>query len=112
MQHFRNSEIWKEIHASETVYTEVSFAISQAVNNASSNKIIRGVIDLVYRLPEGWKIVDYKTNAVKTDEDVQALCEQTADQVNTYARHWAQFTGETVVAKGLWLTARREFRTI
>ena len=112
LQHFRNSEIWKEMQASETVYTEVPFAVSQAVNNASSNKIIRGVIDLVYRLPEGWKIVDYKTNAVKTDQDVQALCEQTADQVNTYARHWAKFTGETVVAKGLWLTARREFRTI
>ena len=110
LQQFRNSEIWKEIQTSETVYTEVPFAISQSENNAS--EIIRGVIDLVYRLPEGWKIVDYKTNVVKTDEDVRALCEQTADQVNTYARHWEKFTGETVVAKGLWLTARREFLTI
>ena len=110
LQHFRNSEIWKEIQTSETVYTEVPFAVSQAKDNA--NKIIRGVIDLVYRLPEGWKIVDYKTNAVKTDEDVRALCEQTADQMNTYAKHWEKFTGETVVAKGLWLTARREFLTI
>ena len=109
LQQFRNSEIWTEIRASETVYTEVSFAVSQAVNNPSPGEIIRGVIDLVYRLPSGWKIVDYKTNAVKTDEDVHALCEQTADQVNTYARHWANFTGETVVAKGLWLTERREF---
>ena len=109
LQQFRNSEIWTEIRASETVYTEVSFAVSQAENNPSPVEIIRGVIDLVYRLPEGWKIVDYKTNAVKTDEDVHALCEQTADQVNTYARHWANFTGETVVAKGLWLTERREF---
>ena len=109
LQHFRNSEIWTEIQASETVYTEVPFAISQAENNVSPDKIIRGVIDLAYRLPKGWKIVDYKTNAVKTDEDVQALCEQTADQVNTYAEHWAKFTGETVIAKGLWLTERREF---
>lgn len=109
LQHFRNSEIWTEIRASETVYTEVSFAVSQAVNNPSPGEIIRGVIDLVYRLPGGWKIVDYKTNAVKTDEDVHTLCEQTADQVNTYARHWANFTGETVIAKGLWLTERREF---
>lgn len=112
LQHFYNSEIWTEIQASETVYTEVPFAISQAANNASPNEIIRGVIDLVYRLPRGWKIVDYKTNVVKTDEDVQALCEQTADQVNTYAKHWANFTGETVIAKGLWLTERREFRAV
>ena len=110
LQHFRNSEIWAEIQASETVYTEVPFAVSQAENNTS--EIIRGVIDLVYRLPGGWKIVDYKTNTVKTDDDVQAMCEQTADQVNTYARHWAKFTGETIFAKGLWLTARREFLTI
>lgn len=109
LQQFRNSEIWTEIRASETVYTEVSFAVSQAENTPSPCEIIRGVIDLVYRLPEGWKIVDYKTNAVKTDEEVNALCEQTADQVNTYARHWANFTGERVVAKGLWLTERREF---
>ncbi len=112
LQQFRNSEIWAEIQASETVYTEVSFAVSQAENNASSNEIIRGVIDLVYRLPGGWKIVDYKTNVVKTDEDVRALCEQTADQVNTYARHWENFTGETVIAKGLWLTERREFKGV
>ena len=110
LQHFRNSEIWTEVQTSETVYTEVPFAVSQAEDNA--NEIIRGVIDLVYRLPEGWKIVDYKTNAVKTDEDVRALCEQTADQVNTYAKHWEKFTGETVVAKGLWLTKRREFRGV
>ena len=110
LQHFRNSEIWKEIQTSETVYTEVPFAVSQAENNA--NEIIRGVIDLVYRLPRGWKIVDYKTNSVKTDEDVQALCEQTADQVNTYAKHWENFTGETVITKGLWLTERREFRGV
>ena len=110
LQHFRNSEIWKEIQTSETVYTEVPFAVSQAVDNA--NEIIRGVIDLVYRLPKGWKIVDYKTNIVKTDEDVQALCEQTADQVNTYAKHWENFTGETVVAKGLWLTEIREFKGV
>ena len=110
LQHFRNSEIWKEIQTSETVYTEVSFAVSQAEDNAS--EIIRGIIDLVYRLPKGWKIVDYKTNAVKTDEDVRALCEQTADQVNTYAEHWEKFTGETVFAKGLWLTERCVFLTI
>ena len=112
LQHFRNSEIWKEIQASETVYTEVSFAVSQTENTSSSNEIIRGVIDLIYRLPSGWKIVDYKTNVVKTDEDVRALCEQTADQVNTYAEHWEKFTGETVVAKGLWLTERCVFLTI
>ena len=112
LQHFRNSEIWAEIQASETVYTEVPFAVSQTENTSSSNKIIRGVIDLIYRLPEGWKIVDYKTNVVKTDEDVQELCEQTADQVNTYARHWAKFTGETVVSKGLWLTERCEFKGV
>ena len=112
LQHFRDSEIWAEIQASETVYTEVSFAVSQAVHNSSPDKIIRGVIDLVYRLPKGWKIVDYKTNSVKTDEDVQALCEQTSDQVNTYAKHWTNFTGETIISKGLWLTERREFRAI
>ena len=103
LQHFRNSEIWAELRASERVYTEVPFAISQP------EKIIRGVIDLVYDSPEGWKLVDYKTHAVKTDQDVRALCEQTARQVNAYAEHWANFTGEPVAAKGLWLTEQTAF---
>ena len=106
LQHFRNSEIWTELRASERVYTEVPFAISQP------KKIIRGVIDLVYDSPAGWKLVDYKTHAVKTDREVRALCERSADQVNAYAEHWARFTGEPVSAKGLWLTERREFRGV
>ena len=48
----------------------------------------------------------------ETDGEVKALCEQTSDQVHTYAKHWAHFTGEPIAAKGLWLTLRREFRTI
>ena len=106
LQHFRNSEIWTELRASEKVYTEVPFAISQP------KKIIRGVIDLVYDSPAGWKLVDYKTHAVKTDREARALCERSADQVNAYAEHWARFTGEPVSAKGLWLTERREFRGV
>ena len=106
LQHFRNSELWAEVRGSERVYTEVPFAISQP------EKIIRGVIDLVYESPEGWKLVDYKTHAVKTDRDVRALCERASGQVNAYAEHWARFTGEPVAAKGLWLTERREFRGV
>ena len=106
MQQFRNSEIWAELRGSERVYTEVPFAISQP------EKIIRGVIDLVYESPEGWKLVDYKTHAVKTDQDARALCERASGQVNAYAEHWARFTGEPVAAKGLWLTERREFRGV
>ena len=103
LQNFRNSEIWAELRASERVYTEVPFAISQP------ERIIRGVIDLVYDSPEGWKLVDYKTHAVKTDREVRALCEQTSDQVTAYSEHWANFTGELVAAKGLWLTEQTAF---
>ena len=103
LQDFCESEIWEELQSAERVYTEVPFAVSK------SDKVIRGVIDLVYRLPDGWKIVDYKTNAVKTEEEVKALCEQSAEQVKAYAEHWREFTGESVIAKGLWLTGRDKF---
>ena len=106
LQDFRNSEIWREIQTSDTVYTEVPFAISEP------NKIIRGVIDLVYQIPGGWKIVDYKTNAITTDDEVQMLCEQTSGQVNAYASHWTHFSGEPVLEQGLWLTSKNEFLRI
>jgi ATP-dependent exoDNAse (exonuclease V) beta subunit len=58
---------------------------------------VRGVIDLVYRVAEGgWKIVDYKTEAVDTLHH--------GAQVESYARYWERISGDRVAAKGLWST--------
>lgn len=96
---FRASALWTEIQSASAVHAEVPLVISR------KNGPRRGVIDLVYRLPNGWKIVDYKTHAVNTDAEIQALIAQSRPQLIRYAKHWAAITGEPVITKGLWLTA-------
>ena len=98
---FRASALWQEIKASDSVYTETPFALPAA----SGNGVERGIIDLVYRIPSGWKIVDYKTHARAGEDQVDELTNHFAIQVNTYAQHWQQIAGQHVVEKGLWFTA-------
>jgi ATP-dependent helicase/nuclease subunit A len=95
---FRASEIWRELATASRVYSEVPFAVAQ------DKDITRGVMDLVYQLKDGWHIVDYKTDAVVTDEEVANLVNRVSGQISAYARYWENFTGETVVVKRLWLT--------
>jgi len=98
---FRASALWEEIKASDSVYTETPFALPASAGGG----VERGIIDLVYRTPRGWKIVDYKTHARAHGAEIDALARQAADQVQTYAQHWQQIAGEPVAEQGLWFTA-------
>ena len=50
-----------------------------------------GVIDLVFRVAGGWKIVDYQSETA----EVAAVLEPGA-------RHWEQLAGEKVVEREVW----------
>ncbi|MDA0749002.1 MAG: hypothetical protein O2954_20985, partial [bacterium] len=107
---FRNSDLWSELQTAEAVYTEVPFSASDEHEGLS--RVTRGTIDLAYRLPHGWKIVDYKSDAVSTDKDLQTLLTHATRQINTYAKHWQTLTGEQVVEKGVWSTEKSTFLKI
>ncbi len=100
---FKASEIWTELTSSEKVYTEVSFAVP-----TTEGGILRGIIDLVYRIEQGWKVVDYKTGA----GGKEVLAEQYAKQVNTYAEKWCEISGDDVVEKGVWLVDEKKYLPI
>lgn len=94
---FRASSVWQELTAAEAVYAEVPLA--GCVGASQDNSIQRGMIDLVYRITGGWKIVDYKTHAALTP----SLTDTFARQVAVYADHWEAVTGEKVAERGIWL---------
>ena len=52
-----------------------------------------GVVDLVHRTLNGWKIVDYKT-----DRDAAAMPVKCAGQIAEYERAWRRFVPEPVTA--------------
>ena len=79
------------------------FAISEVDDGATA--IAEGVIDLAFREPAGWVIVDYKTDAIANTDVWQQRTELYRRQVNLYADFWEQLTGEAVVERVLVLTS-------
>ena len=68
---------------------------------AGRTRLVQGVIDCCYREPEGWILLDYKTDA---DPDTEAVLARHAFQVNLYAQALARITGVPVAARALYLT--------
>jgi len=81
---FRASPLWAQVQEAAQVHTEVEFAGGEGV---------RGVIDLVFRVAGGWKIVDYQSETAPV-----------APALEAGARHWEQLAGERVVERGVWLS--------
>ena len=103
LEDFRNSAIWEELQQAEAVHTEVPFAVP--LLRDGEKVVLKGAIDLIYRLGAGWKIVDFKSDAAAGEAGIAALVARYAPQVQAYAQHWQEITGEPVVEKGLWLAS-------
>jgi ATP-dependent helicase/nuclease subunit A len=71
--------------------TEVPFAVRELRDGVST--IVTGAIDLVHRTDDGWRVVDYKTDA---DVAGAAASPAYAAQVQAYADAWGAVTGEQV----------------
>lgn len=99
---FRESAIWAELKSSERVFAETPFGVAREDRGLST--LMRGRIDLIYRVGSGWKMVDYKTDGAQNPDAVEALTVRYGPQITTYADHWRNLTGEDVLQKGLWLT--------
>ncbi len=88
------SEEWREARAAAERHEEVPFAVADAQGRIPH--VVIGVIDLVHRTPDGWRVVDYKTDVDLGDADAQR---QYAAQVRRYAEAWAGISSSTVDAR-------------
>ena len=61
--------------------------------------LLQGVIDAAFRTPEGWVIIDYKTDRI---EDEDAFVQRHSEQLNWYAEALRRITGLPVRACWLW----------
>jgi ATP-dependent helicase/nuclease subunit A len=91
------SDLWQRALAAEERLVEVPFAV-KVPGNGGPPSILHGIIDLAFRIADGWELVDYKTDQV----DVESLVELYGDQVRQYAKHWAALTGAPVKFAGLY----------
>jgi ATP-dependent helicase/nuclease subunit A len=106
LERFRRSVVWEEMSRAPERYAEVPYGIPEGDGG------IRGKIDLVYRGPNGWKIVDFKTQQAETHRDRRKLAEHYRSQVEAYARHWERIAGDDVSDAGIFLTASGDYVSI
>jgi ATP-dependent exoDNAse (exonuclease V) beta subunit len=90
------SELWRRAQAAAERLAEVPFAVKDDGDGAP--RVLYGVIDLAFSTPEGWHIVDYKTDQAT----VAALAERYAEQVRAYVGPWARLMGERIAYAGLF----------
>ena len=100
---FWQSPLWTALSTAAQVCAEVPFALPDS-GPTDASPVVRGVIDLVYRTPAGWTIVDYKTDRPGSGvgDPAEALKVRYGDQVRAYARYWRQLTGDPVETAALW----------
>ncbi|MGH9181082.1 MAG: UvrD-helicase domain-containing protein, partial [Acidimicrobiales bacterium] len=75
--------------------------------------VLEGYVDLLYRDDDGLVVVDYKTDAWRTEADLQAKVERYRVQLAAYAKAVTESAGEAVVrSQLLFLSATGESREV
>jgi ATP-dependent exoDNAse (exonuclease V) beta subunit len=86
IDHVTKAPFWQEARNGAECHVEVPFATKQS-DAAGLVTVVRGVIDLVYRPADRWRILDYKTDQVR---DAAVLVDRYMDQIEQYARAWSR----------------------
>ena len=83
---------WADAKAAAECHEEAPFAVRHDVNGLPT--VLTGVIDLVHRTPEGWQVVDYKTDR----DGAESLPAKYAEQIAQYEAAWRTFVPEQVTS--------------
>jgi ATP-dependent exoDNAse (exonuclease V) beta subunit len=92
VQAVASGAFWTEAKASSECHEEAPFSVLD--DREGGPMLLTGVIDLVHRTGDGWKIVDYKTDT----GGVGSLSEKYAAQIAAYERAWRRLVPETVTS--------------
>ena len=110
----RCSDLWKRAMAASRRLVEVPFgcmAPAEGGPAAGPATLVRGVVDLAFCEEGGWVIVDYKTDSAASERGDE-LVQHYRPQVTSYAKAWAESTGEMVREAGLFFTRSGRYRTV
>jgi len=81
-----HADFWPTARASSEVHEEVPFSLRGDRDGVET--VMNGVIDLVYRDADGWRVLDYKTDA---DVNPAELRRRYAMQIEAYRGAWSRF---------------------
>jgi ATP-dependent helicase/nuclease subunit A len=100
-----DSALWRRATAASICLTEIPMGtLASGKSDATELPTVRrGVIDLVFREPAGWAVVDYKTERVDVGE-IPSLVTYYRPQVEAYGYLWESIVGQPVAERGLFFT--------
>jgi ATP-dependent helicase/nuclease subunit A len=112
------SELWRRAMRAARRYHEFSFLIArqdteadglnEANASADTTMLLRGVIDLVFEEPDGWVIVDFKTDQYELDQE-QQFVDLYKPQVLAYVDEWQRTVGGKVKEAGLYFVGKQRY---
>jgi ATP-dependent helicase/nuclease subunit A len=103
----RSSSLWSRMKESLLHHTEIPFALT---TDDANQHIVGGKIDLVFRVDEGWVIVDFKSD--NQDGNLDELVVYYSRQLKMYREFWEQITGEAVKEAGIYFLDAGVWMTI
>jgi len=89
LQRLAAHSLWAEISSADEVQHEITFTTSDPEGTVQS-----GQIDLLWRDEGGWKIVDFKTDTLRDEDDLVEAVKRHRMQVERYVRSAANILGE------------------
>ncbi len=104
---FKQTRIWADLQIAQEIFTEVPFNFTVNTDHTMYESLIKGkegghpilvkgIIDLIYKLEDDWVIVDYKTDRPKNKEDILKLVNFYLSQLNFYKDAWQTLTNKKV----------------
>lgn len=115
---FKSSPLYKQIQSAEAYYTELPFSFMAKVGDPlypegkEGDVYISGIIDLIYKKGNGWVIVDFKTDRITKEEDIQKLTNHYARQLQLYREAWQHMTKEMVTELKLYFIHANQLVTL
>ncbi len=97
----RASPLWRRALDARNRLVEVPFALmvpstELGMPDAPSKTLLTGAIDLAFEEPDGWRLIDYKSDHVAGN--LSALTRWYAPQIHHYRRYWERLTGRPTQA--------------
>ncbi|KGK89158.1 exonuclease V subunit beta [Desulfosporosinus sp. HMP52] len=119
VEKFCRTDLWQRITQAESKYTEVSFSLQidnghplNAYIKGANEKpvILSGIIDLAFKENGQWVIVDYKTDRVNEESDLDRLREFYAPQLKMYCEVWNSIIGESCQEGQLYFVEKNQLK--
>jgi len=94
LERFRSYDLYQEIEAAEIRKHEIPYTFIGSGNVADT-----GIMDLLYKNEEGWQVVDFKTDELSDEEDLEQAVKEYTAQLSGYSRAGQALLRENVLTR-------------